>query len=417
MIINGKSIRSIYQYNENAEYEKGDFVIDGDCIFICTAKSPTNTTNNTVKGKKPIKEDGKFDSENYKAYPGDLISDADEYYKIIKENGNGVEDKYVSSYALCEILRRTYFGVNENGIITDHILYSPEDNMMDYSVGSKSINEYLDTTTEVLTKIILEPDLNNGMVLVSKDLPEIKNLFIVPESSDQQSADQSYYDGGNNVVLLRQYTYIQNKLKWRVQELIDPKYGESFFRYLKSKKNEGEKEAIEKELFSYSLEGGYISTWKSNFGGGSKGNSTSKRVATKLNAIQEAYSNQLNDYEKKISNLQDSFKFKEIEKETPEPIFIVENDYVKTGELFTVVCTCITTHNGVKLSYSITIPKINSGTQTYYLGSYKDEDYYLKQTTLGDKNQLFMITTPGENNPTSGSIIDSVYYRNKYEAN
>lgn len=413
MIINGKSIRSIFQYNENAEYEKGDFVVDGDCIFICTAKSPTNTTNFTVKGRKPIKDDGKFDSENYKAYPGDLISSADEYYKIIKDNGNGVEDKYVSSYALCEILRRIYFGINENGVITDHILYSPEDNKIDYSVGSKSINEYLDTTTEVLTKIMLDPGLNNGMILVSKDLPEIKNLFIMPETSDRQNESQSYYDGGNNVVLLRQYTYISGKLKWRVQELIDPSYGESFFRYLKSKVNTGEEDAIMDELVNYSLEGGYVSTWKSNFGGGSKGNSTSKRIATKLNTIQEAFNNQLNDYERKVEDLQGSFKFSEINIETPGPYFSVGNNYVKTGELFTVVCSC-QSQNNVKLSYSITIPKISSNSETYYLGSYRNTDYYLKQTTSGDVNKLFIIDTPGSNDPISGSLIESVYYRNKY---
>jgi hypothetical protein len=68
MIINGKSVRGIYIYNPTAEYEKGDFVVDGDCIFICTANSPTDTSKYTVKGQKPI-ENGKFNSENYKAYP------------------------------------------------------------------------------------------------------------------------------------------------------------------------------------------------------------------------------------------------------------------------------------------------------------------------------------------------------------
>lgn len=401
MIINGKSVRGIYIYNENSEYEKGDFVVDGDCIFICTANSPTDTTNFTVKGQKPILN-GKINFENYKAYPGDLIQSADEYYKIVKNNGNSdVEDKYVSSYALCEILRKMYFGINESGIVTDHVLYSPENNTVDYSVGDKTVNEYLESTTEVLTKIILEPDLNNGTVLVSKNLPEIKNLFVTEESENEES----YYDGHKNIVLLRQYTYIEDMIKWRVQELTDPVNGESYYRYLKSKINEGEIDAIDGELLSYSLAGGYVSAWKSNFGGGSKKSNGSRRIIEKLNSIQLAYSERLDDYENKLNNLENSFRFR-----------CVSGNLItgSEGKLVTVTCICKNDSDisSVRKSFSITVPLKNG--DVYYLGKDGNTTYYLRQTANGNNYSFTIVNSPTSTDIIGDCKVVDIYYREEY---
>jgi hypothetical protein len=417
MIINGKSVRGIYQYNENSDYEKGDFVVDGECIFICTANSPTDTTNYTVRGQKPILN-GKFNSENYKAYPGDLISNADEYYEIIKNNGNNTEDKYVSSYALSEILKRSYFGVNEIGVITDHVFFSAEDNTIDYSVGSKSITDYVDTTTDVLTKILLEPELNNGMVLVSRDLPEIKNLFLEAEESDS-NINESYYEGKNNIVLLKQYTYIENKIKWRVQELIDTKYGESYYRYLKSLVVEGETDAIKNELKKYVLEGGYVSTWRSNFGGNSKNGK--KQLINKINTIQNAFTERLNDYESKLLNLEGSFKFREAENEnTDQNSFGVKLGHgdtgLSSGDLVTITCICrISTNANVNVGYSITIPLIDTEEPVYYyLGNYKETDYYIYQHYQDGKDIFIIVNSVGETDIVSGCSVKNLYYRYKY---
>ena len=156
MIINNKSVRGIYPYNESAEYEKGDFVVDGDCIFICTANYPTDTDLNTVKGQKPI-ENGKINTSNYKAYPGDLVIDPEEYYEIVQQGKTGVEDKYVSSQVLNEVLRKSFFGIDEAGVITDYVLYTSEDNTYDYSIilgSNECMNLYLEPGTYSVKELI-----------------------------------------------------------------------------------------------------------------------------------------------------------------------------------------------------------------------------------------------------------------------
>ena len=419
MIINGKSVKGIYIYNPTAEYEKGDFVVDGDCIFICTANSPTDTSKYTVKGQKPI-ENGKFNSENYKAYPGDLITSADEYYSIIKNNvDGGVVDKYVSSYALCEILKRTYFGINENGVITNHILYSPENNSVDLSVGSKSTTEYLDDTTSILTKILLEPELNNGIVQVSRNLPELKDLFVEQMESDQE-IESEYYSNkkvGTKVVLLRQYTYVENEEKYRVQELIDPRTGESFFRYLRSKSLSDNSWAIENELKNYELTGGYISAWVSNFGGTTETqNSSSRRIVNRLNSVIEAYRSRLDDYRHKLTQLDESFRFKEVSGDS------VSLSEVPGGSLVTVTCSYKTGDNSnIRLSYSITIPIITSENAVYYLGKYKDQEAYLYQyigSIGGSQSNIFKMISIPTNSASNiqNSRIDSIYYRRKFNS-
>lgn len=417
MIINGKSVRGIYVYNQTAEYEKGDFVVYGDCIFICTANSPTDTSKYTVKGQKPIDENGKFNSENYKAYPGDLITSADEYYNIVKNNGNGVEDKYVSSYALCEILRRTYFGLDESGVITDHVIYSPEDNSIDFSVGSKSSTEYLDNTSSILTKILLEPELNNGLVKISRNLPELKNLFVEQIESDQE-INADYYSNnrvGTKVVLLRQYTYIENKEKYRVQELIDPKTGESFYRYLRSKTINDGTWAIENELQSYELEGGYISAWVSNFGGTTKTqNNSSRRIVNRLNSVIEAYRSRLEDYKNKFAQLEDSFRFKEIKNKNYISLSEVSGD-----SLVTINCSYKSSDNdGISISYSITVPIITSENAVYYLGEYNGLKAYLYQS-IGDSatNVFKMVSIPTNSlSVIPNSTINGIYYRRKFDS-
>ena len=50
MILNNTHVQGLFLYSEETEYEKGDFVVYGNTIYICTAKNPTNKTNNTVSG-------------------------------------------------------------------------------------------------------------------------------------------------------------------------------------------------------------------------------------------------------------------------------------------------------------------------------------------------------------------------------
>ena len=418
MIINNKSVRGIYPYNENAEYEKGDFVVDGDCIFICTANYPTDTELNTVKGQKPI-ENGKINTSNYKAYPGDLVIDPEEYYEIVKQGKTGIEDKYVSSQVLNEVLRKSFFGIDEAGVITDYVLYTSEDNTYDYSVGGKSIREYLDETTEVLSKIIMEPELNNGMVLVSRNLPEIKNLFLEPEQSDQ-NITENYYNNRKDIVILKQYSYIIDRVKWRVQELIDPSYGESYYRYLKSSSLKENEEIVKNELMDYSLTSGYVSAWKSNFGGNTKAIPSTKRIMDRLNTIQQAYKERLEDYQNKFNSLEKSFRFKVAENKRTSGLsnkYLINTIQVGGKDSLVTIVSTISDNNGLYRSYSITVPVITTDRDARHYCLDELNNVYLYQTVDGSNNVFVLVNskTSGVDGELSGGKIESIYYRNFYQ--
>lgn len=223
MIINNKHVQGIFLYSKDIEFEKDDFVVSGDCIYICTAENPTNTANNTVSGVEPS-----TDPKNFKTYLGDKIVSLVEYYDY-KNNGTG-EDKYVSSHVLCKILENLMFGVGDNGIITDYVL-ADSDNNVSYSFNIETAISEITDTLSPLDRVLRAKTLNNGLVRVSRSL--------VPELISTLPKDLSGYSSTDlNSVILKQYTYIDNSeitsSYFRVQELIDHVNGLVFYRYSKS---------------------------------------------------------------------------------------------------------------------------------------------------------------------------------------
>lgn len=180
MILKGTSVRGIYLYADNIEFERGDFVVDSDCLYVCLAENPTNTENNTVLGIKPSEDTSGL---NYKIYPGDKISTVDEYYDFVKEGG---EDKYISSDTLCKILENSYFGIGENGIIKDFVFYDSLNDRVSYSVknAKEIIDNYATGGRRILNEILVKDDLNNGTIKISSDLIDLKDLL--PDSKEKQ---------------------------------------------------------------------------------------------------------------------------------------------------------------------------------------------------------------------------------------
>lgn len=277
MIINDTHVQGIFLYSPDVEYEKGDFVVSGDSIYICTAANPINETSKTVYGIDPATDS----TGNYKMYPGDKISTAQEYYDyvnnrltwsykntkeeveaalelepgtlIIKspvyskrsdlpstglsegdvykvgEDSSGYEyayipykeDKYISGNVLNQVLQGSFFGVNEEGIITNYINslgYDDEGNeILEYSIGGSLANI---EDGKILNAIMKSGDLNNGMFKVSRALSELA----------------AYVDRTSNTenILVRQYTYIDSgggQIRVRIQELIDPTLGAIYYRW------------------------------------------------------------------------------------------------------------------------------------------------------------------------------------------
>lgn len=384
MIINNTHVRGIFLYSKDVDYEKGDFVVSGDSIYICTAANPTDTVNFTVSGIDPSTDT----TGNYKMYPGDKISTAKEYYdyvnnrlywnykstkeeveaaleveagtlvikgtvpnrdslpEINKKEGDvykvgtdstGYEyayipykvDKYISGNVLNQILQDSFFGVNEEGIITNHIYTSRDEEgneILEYSIGGSLANI---EDNKILNAIMKSPDLNNGMFNVSRALSEISAYI------NQNSTTES--------VLVKQYTYLDTSggnNRVRIQELIDPSIGTVYFRYAEGigltsntynpgqvyklndvvyyngktwissiNNNSGHTPGIDEEYWTeYSSSWAYnnITAWQSNSSG------SSSSIIQQLNDIRAYYAKKISELEATRRQLTDTFCNREV---------------------------------------------------------------------------------------------------------
>ena len=86
MLLNNSHVRGIFKYSDDIEFEKDDFVVDGNCIYICKSSKP-------IKGERPSLD---ISHLYYSEYPGDKIASADEYYSYLTaiERQEQVDDKY-----------------------------------------------------------------------------------------------------------------------------------------------------------------------------------------------------------------------------------------------------------------------------------------------------------------------------------
>jgi formate hydrogenlyase subunit 6/NADH:ubiquinone oxidoreductase subunit I len=158
MIINDTNVRGIWSYSDKLVFEKGDFVVFGDQIYICKASG--------VMGIIPY-----GNKDYFTEYPGNMVRSLEEYYSIVNDP-QASDDLYISSRVLNEILQDSYFGLGDNGIIGLRI-------ESDGSLGgqlSDRVREKLSSTGHILDDLITSPNFNNGVVLVSRDYADIKNL-------------------------------------------------------------------------------------------------------------------------------------------------------------------------------------------------------------------------------------------------
>lgn len=220
MIINNKSIQGIFLYSETSKYERGDFVVSGDGIYICTPKD-----NDTVIGSDP-----RVDTENYTIYLGGDKATWEDFEEQFTNPSDIVNnDKLITSSILAQILRKIAFGLDSKGIISEHTNpISPNLNTLLTSSGSNSLSQ-----SSIIDHILLTdnvPEFNNITVRVSRDLfkellPDIGNL--------------DYDDIDTNSVILKQYTYYEStsytiresENKIRVQEVIDHINGVCLYRF------------------------------------------------------------------------------------------------------------------------------------------------------------------------------------------
>jgi hypothetical protein len=202
-------------YSETAEYEKGDFVVSGSTIYVCSPQSGSST----VQGEDPR------DSKNFTAYLGEQMTSLQDYLEFVEAGGG--KDKYISLEFLPAILNSYNHGVTGKGIIGSGVTWNEEKGIYEVIIdGIPEKTKYVNPKT-VLADILLDPDINNGVFRISRSLPEVVAYLSLPSSL--VTSRTSTLDKESCV--LRQYTYTGSTgIKVRIQEVIDHIDGQIYYR-------------------------------------------------------------------------------------------------------------------------------------------------------------------------------------------
>lgn len=391
MILDNKHIQGLYLYSENTEYEKGDFVVYGNTIYICTAKNPTNTSNNTVSGVIPEKG-----SDNFSPYLGESLNSIDEYFDYINNlrNNREKEDKLITAHLLSQILSTYMIGFNEKGIISEYVYLNSSDNSLSISdeLSNFLSGEGIDSKN-VLNMILNSPDINNAVFKISRNLPEISEIVF--------NDDSFIYSENLTYVILRQYTYTDNPNSdsiYRLQELIDPIESIVRYRYGKGDNSSGK------------LSFDSVTSWLPS--------SIDKNWMGNIKKLERLYLNKIKELENIEKSLVNNFRFKEYPiHETTNVVDFQCTDETKSNYLpvssfdkESLVLTIITQENNVNTTISIDI-----------LDTYMKHDqvssYYLTESSA-------LVVVPGKTQKTkgqkvtiyvtSGNIVN-IFYRDKYK--
>lgn len=389
MILDNKHIQGLYLYSENTEYEKGDFVVYGNTIYICTAKNPTNTSNNTVSGVIPEKG-----SDNFSPYLGESLNNIDEYFNYINNPNKEKEDKLITAHLLSQILSTYMMGFDEKGIISEYVYLNSNDNSLSISneLSNFLSGEGIDSKN-VLNMILNSPGINNAVFKISRNLPEISEIVF--------NDDSFIYSENLTYVILRQYTYTNSPDSnsiYRLQELIDPIESIVRYRYGKGNTSNGR------------LSFDSVTSWLPS--------SIDKNWMNNIKKLERLYLNKIRELENIEKSLVNNFRFREYP--IPETTNVVEfqcidktkNNYlpVSSFDKESFVLTIITQENNVNTTISIDI-----------LDTYMKHDqvssYYLTENSA-------LIVVPGKTQKnkgqkvtiyvTSGNIVN-IFYRDRYK--
>lgn len=210
MIINGTHIQGVFKYDNSLEFEKGDFVIESDTIYICTAESPTNSETQVVKGQLPS-----VSPQNFKVYLGDKITSVTEYLESISSTSGTFSgtDKYISSSTLSGILSHYMFGMDQEGVINKSVVF---EGGRYYIYEGENIFTQLIYTGNVLDYLMVYEYLNSAILKLDPNLPELKDGLFAGHTED---------------CILRQMTYTNSTgERVRIQCLISPATGRMWWR-------------------------------------------------------------------------------------------------------------------------------------------------------------------------------------------
>ena len=230
MIINNTSTPGVFLYTPNVEYERGDFIIYEDSIYICTPKGKdtiivSDTTNSP-------------DLNNFTPYLNKDIASWEDFVEQFSSDVI-VNDKLVTSSTLSQVIKKLMFGIDSKGIISEYITKTKTG----YNVSQRlsKLTSGKSGNVSMLDYLILEdtiPEFNNLAVRISRS----EFLHLLPEIDDLTE----YSELDKNSVLLKQYTYYQtynssstsSDSRMRIQEVIDPINGVCLYRHTRLGSND-----------------------------------------------------------------------------------------------------------------------------------------------------------------------------------
>lgn len=299
MIINGTTnVPGFFIYDENAQYQKNDFVVENGTIYVCDpekndddiSESSINDSSISISGEVPSK------SKNFSPYLSNLMSNSIEEWTNFLESNGTTEDKYINLKSLSSILNMYQLGTQGKGIIGSSILYNKySEEAYTYVQGNSDenssilgINKFQDYNN-ILGEIMTSDEVNNAVIRVSRDLPELANLGLNISDASILYKDSRSID--INSCILRQYSWIdENNRLNRVQEITDHLDGSIFYRA-----------AVKLGDNDWSSPGNFITASMSD-----------TAVKTRLNSILSIYQSKLKTLEELKNKLKKNFRFKTI---------------------------------------------------------------------------------------------------------
>lgn len=334
MLVNDVHVQGMFLYDSEATYEKGDFIVVDDTIFVCNP----NDGSSTVTGINPKTDET---GRNFKIYLGDRITDLNEYTQFAENQNSNSGSKYIDLKSLPGILNQYLVGFDGRGVIRqyigeeEYVIYNPKTGKMETEIYGEGERKWSSST--ILDEIFKDPKLNNAIFFISKKFKGIASLL--PQTqNDSQIRSEMGRVGDNmarvdyatlNDCILRQYTYINgtgfgdnyertdSKFRsyyHRLQELIDPSTGMIFYRVSPQVSING-KDSLE-NIFS-ELDNNWTKgvEWKSVLPGGTNGiengKSTTKLLEQWTHVI-NYYQQEVNNYQELQSYLANRFGFKAV---------------------------------------------------------------------------------------------------------
>lgn len=210
MFINQEThISGIFKFSPNALYDSGDMVITSQGqLFVCSPKDTTQSIS--IESEEDLEDD-----ENFYPY---LLNKTLTLQDYISDSTEGqYSNKFITEKTLFAILNYYNTGLNGNGVIGGEFtsLSNTKASSNIYDDGNGVIE-----SGNCLYRLMLDPNINNGVFKVSRDLPEIRPY-----------TNNVYNSYTCNYCILRQYSYYQGDLLMRVQELIDHESPLILYRY------------------------------------------------------------------------------------------------------------------------------------------------------------------------------------------